>query len=118
MKKLILLAVAVILIGTVITTTKCAIPKISTAPVENTVIIAKVLGIDEDARSLPYIIKSLEDLDLGAIKSAKLEEDNGQKILNLVMESGRNIRVYLTSNYTVDAVKDLDTGVYLKTSNG
>lgn len=76
----------------------------------NKTIIAKALGVKEDARAIRFIINSLHTIDAGQIQSAELAEVDGEKVINLVAEDDTDYRIYLSKNGNVEAVKNLSTG--------
>ena len=73
----------------------------------------EVLEIQENHRSLRFILSSLNTISAGQIQSVELVEDNGEKVLNLVSEDGTNYQIYLSKSGNVEAVKNTDTGEWM-----
>ena len=82
----------------------------------NKKIIADALGVEENARNIRFIMNSLNTIPVGRIQSALLTKENGEDVLDLTTEDQKSYRVYLTGSKKVDAVKDLETGEWLITS--
>ncbi len=83
----------------------------------NRAIIADALGADENARSIRFIMNSLNTINVGRIQSAELTQENGEAVLDLITEDQKNYRIYLTGSKKVDSIKDLTTGEWLITSD-
>lgn len=72
--------------------------------------IAEALEIEDDDRSLRFILSSLNTINAGQIQRAKVVESEEGRLILLVAEGGTNYKVYLTGNGSVDAVENMDTG--------
>lgn len=79
----------------------------------NRTVLAGALGIDENARSIRFILNSLNAIHVGRILKAELTEENTERVLDIVAENDIIYRVYLSRNNSVEAVKDLTTGEWL-----
>lgn len=79
----------------------------------NRTMIAEALGIQDNHRSIRFILSSLNTISAGQIQSVELVEDNGEKVLNLVSEDGTNYQIYLSKSGNVEAVKNTDTGEWM-----
>ena len=78
----------------------------------NTNAIAKALGTDPGERNIKYILLTLDTLEAGRIKSAEYQAEE-----NAIDVNGISYRLYLSSNRTVDSVKNLDSGEWPIQSN-
>ena len=76
----------------------------------NRTIIAEAVGIEENDRTMRFILSTLDTISAGQIQSAETAEEDGEKVINLVAEDGTNYCIYLSGNGSVEAVKNLDTG--------
>lgn len=86
----------------------------------NRAIIAAALGIDEEERSIGYILESLGVIGAGEIRSAEISvvdlqnaDDSivdGENALHVVAEDGTNYLLYLSGSGSVEAVENMDTG--------
>ena len=76
----------------------------------NRAIIAEALGIDEGSRNIRFILKTLDTIGAGQIKSAEAGMDGGDSYLDITAEDDTVYRIYLTGSGSVDAVKNMDTG--------
>lgn len=76
----------------------------------NRTIIAEAVGIEENDRKMRFILSTLNTISAGQIQSAVADEENGEKVVNLVAEDGTNYCIYLSKSGSVEAVKNLDTG--------
>lgn len=76
----------------------------------NRTIIAKAVGIEENDRKMRFILSTLNAINAGQIQSAEAAEEDGEKVINLVVEDGTNYCIYLSGSGSVEAVKNLDTG--------
>ena len=80
---------------------------------DNRAVIAKALGVAEDARNLRFILRGLDSAGTGPVKEALLKEENGGRVLDLTAESGKKYRLYLSARGNIDALLDLDAGEWL-----
>ena len=62
------------------------------------------------------IISALDSIKAGNIISATPSTENSDKVLDIVSEDGAKYRIYLTKNLAVEAVKNMDTGDWVITS--
>lgn len=62
------------------------------------------------------IISALDSIKAGNIKRATPSTENSDKVLDVVSEDGAKYRIYLTKNLAVEAVKNMDTGDWVITS--
>lgn len=62
------------------------------------------------------IISALDSIKAGNIQRATPSTENSDKVLDVVSEDGAKYRIYLTKNLTVEAVKNMDTGDWVITS--
>lgn len=62
------------------------------------------------------IISALDSIKAGNIQRATPSTENSDKVLDVVSEDGAKYRIYLTKNLTVEAVKNMDTGAWVITS--
>ena len=76
----------------------------------NRTIIAEAVGIEENDRTMRFILSTLDTISAGQIQSAETAEEDGEKVINLVAEDGTNYCIYLSGSGSVEAVKNLDTG--------
>lgn len=76
----------------------------------NRTIIAEAVGIEENDRTMRFILSTLDTISAGQIQSAETAEEDGEKVINLVAEDGTNYCIYLSGSESVEAVKNLDTG--------
>ena len=76
----------------------------------NRTIIAEAVGIEENDRKMRFILSTLDTISSGQIQSAEAVEEDGEKVINIVVEDGTNYCIYLSSSGSVEAVKNLDTG--------
>lgn len=76
----------------------------------NRAIIAEALGIDEGSRNIRFILRTLDTIGAGEIKSAEAGTDGGDSYLDITAEDDTVYRIYLTGSGSVDAVKNMDTG--------
>lgn len=76
----------------------------------NRTIMAEAVGIEENDRKMRFILSTLNTISAGQIQSAVADEENGEKVVNLVAEDGTNYCIYLSKSGSVEAVKNLDTG--------
>ena len=76
----------------------------------NRTIIAEAVGIEENDRKMRFILSTLNMISAGQIQSAEAAEEDGEKVINLVVEDGTNYCIYLSRSGSVEAVKNLDTG--------
>ena len=90
----------------------------------NTNAIAKALGTDPGERNIKYILLTLDTLyqekqraddEAGKIKSAEYQAE--ENAIDVISENGISYRLYLSSNRTVDSVKNLDSGEWPIQSN-
>lgn len=76
----------------------------------NRTIIAEAVGIEENDRTMRFILSTLDTISAGQIQSAETAEEDGEKVINLVAEDGTNYCIYLSRSGSIEAVKNLDTG--------
>ena len=76
----------------------------------NRTIIAEAVGIEENDRSMRFILNALDTINAGQIQSAEAAEEDGEKVINIVAGDGTNYCIYLSGSGSVEAVKNLDTG--------
>lgn len=76
----------------------------------NRTIIAEAVGIEENDRKMHFILSTLNTISAGQIQSAEAAEEDGEKVINIVVEDGTNYCIYLSGSGSVEAVKNLDTG--------
>ena len=76
----------------------------------NRTIIAEAVGIEENDRSMRFILSALDTINAGQIQSAEAAEEDGEKVINIVAGDGTNYCIYLSGSGSVEAVKNLDTG--------
>lgn len=76
----------------------------------NRTIIAEAVGIEENDRTMRFILSTLDTISAGQIQSAETAEEDGEKVINLVAEDGTNFCIYLSGSGSIEAVKNLDTG--------
>ena len=76
----------------------------------NRTIIAEAVGIEENDRTMRFILSTLDTISAGQIQSAETVEEDGEKVINLVAEDGTNYCIYLSRSGSIEAVKNLDTG--------
>lgn len=62
------------------------------------------------------IISALDSIKAGNIQRATPSTENSDKVLDVVSEDGAKYRIYLTKNLAVEAVKNMDTGDWVITS--
>ncbi|MBP5282302.1 MAG: hypothetical protein J6Z22_07355, partial [Lachnospiraceae bacterium] len=79
----------------------------------NRPIVANALGIDENARSLRFLLSALDTLKAGKIQKAEATEDKGSRALDIVAEDGTNYRILLTGSGSPDGAINLDTGEWV-----
>ncbi len=80
---------------------------------DNRKMIAEALGIEEDHRKIRFILRGLETANAGAIQKAETTQENDFTVLKVVAEDGTNLSVYLTDGYSLNSVKNDDTGEWL-----
>lgn len=83
--------------------------------VSNSNTIAKALGTDPGERNIKYILLTLDALEAGRIKSAEYQAE--ENAIDVISENSISYRLYLSSNKTVDSVKNLDSGEWPIQSN-
>lgn len=76
----------------------------------NRTIIAEAVGIEENDRTMRFILSTLDTISAGQIQSAEAAEEDGEQVINLVAEDGTNYCIYLSGSGSIEAVKNLDTG--------
>lgn len=79
----------------------------------NRSIIAETLGIEENNRKIRFILSTLNTIRSGQIKSAKLTEIDGEKILYVIAEDDVEYEIYLSRSGSVEAVKNIVTGEWI-----
>ncbi len=77
--------------------------------IANRIVIAEAMGIDENSRSIRFILNCLNTIGAGKIQSAESIDSEGEKAIDLIAEDGTNYRIYLSSSGGVESVKNLDT---------
>ncbi len=82
---------------------------------ENKRLIADTLGIEDDHKLIP-IQHALVTVNAGKIRKAVQRKNDRDVYLDVVAEDGRNLRILLSKDYSLIAVKNLDTGEWLITS--
>lgn len=82
----------------------------------NRTVIAEALSIDENSRSIRFILSCLNTIGAGQIQSAESIEVEGEKAIDLIAEDGTNYRIYLSGSGGVESVKNLDTNEWLMRS--
>ena len=82
----------------------------------NRTIIAEALGIDEESRNIRFLLSSLNTIGAGQIQKAEKGNENGEDVLLVVAEDNTNYCIYLTGSGKVDAVRNMDTGDWVITS--
>ncbi len=75
----------------------------------NRTVIAEALHIDENSRSIRFILGCLDTIGAGQIQSAESIVAEGEKAIDLIAEDGTNYRIYLSGSGSVESVKNLDT---------
>ena len=95
---------------TAVDNTKKATPEMIA---NNRTIISNALKTDEDKRSIHFILNSLDVIGVTQITEAEVAEENGEKVLDLISDSQKRYRFYLSDSDSVEAVKDLDSGAWL-----
>lgn len=75
----------------------------------NRTMIAEALHIDENNRSIRFILGCLNTIGAGQIQSAESIVIEGEKTIDLIAEDGTNYRIYLSGSGSVESVKNLDT---------
>ncbi len=75
----------------------------------NRTMIAEALHIDENSRSIRFILGCLNTIGVGQIQSAESIVAEGEKAIDLIAEDGTNYRIYLSGSGSVESVKNLDT---------
>ncbi len=81
----------------------------------NRKLIADTLGVNDDNILIP-ILYALNTVKAGRICKATCTRDDPDVYLDVVSEDGRNLRLYLSQNYSMMDVQNLDTGEWLITS--
>jgi len=79
--------------------------------------IANALNIDADSRSIRFIVNSLDAINVGTIRSAEIEESDGEKVLNIINEEDVSYSVYLSDSQKVEAIKNVTTGEWVMKSD-
>lgn len=79
----------------------------------NRTVLAKALGIDENARSLRFLLSALKTIEAGQIQAAQLKEENGDRVLAVTAENGREYEIYLSQGNSLEAVRDTASGEWL-----
>lgn len=70
----------------------------------------------KDDDILINILYALNTVNAGELSAATCSKDGPDVYLDVVAEDGRNLRLLLSQNYLLMAVKNLDTGEWLITS--
>ena len=78
-------------------------------------LIADTLGIEDDHKLIP-IQHALVTVNAGKIRKAVQRKNERDVYLDVYTEDGRNLRILLSKDYSLIAVKNLDTGEWLITS--
>ena len=81
----------------------------------NRKLIVDTLGVNDDNILIP-ILYALNTVKAGRICKATCTRDDPDVYLDVVSEDGRNLRLYLSQNYSMMDVQNLDTGEWLITS--
>lgn len=76
----------------------------------NRAMIAEALGIEKDSRNIRFILGNLNKIGAGYLQSAQVEQESGQKVLNIIAEDGTAYSIYLSGSGSVEAIKNLVTG--------
>ena len=84
---------------------------------KNARMIADALNIDADSRSIRFIANSLDAINVGTIRSAEIEESDGEKVLNIINEEDVSYSVYLSDSQKVEAIKNVTTGEWVMKSD-
>lgn len=75
----------------------------------NRTMISEALHIDENSRSIRFILGCLNTIGAGQIQSVESIVDEGEKAIDLIAEDGTSYRIYLSGSGSVESVKNLDT---------
>ncbi len=79
----------------------------------NRTVIAEAISVDENSRSIRFILNCLNTIGAGKIQSAESIEVEGEQAINLIAEDGTNYRIYLSGSGGVESVKNLDTNEWI-----
>ncbi len=75
--------------------------------------IAKALAIEEDDRSIRFILNALRTIEAGQVQNAEITDYQGEKILLVTAEKGIKYRFYLSEGRSIEAVQNADTGEWV-----
>lgn len=88
-------------------------PEVTEVSVDNRATIANALGIEENDRSIRFILAGLDAIEVGKIIQAEKLEENGETVLDIVSEDKTNYRIYLSQNGSIEAIKNTDSGEWV-----
>ena len=80
------------------------------ADAHNAPLLCEALQIEEDDRSMSFLLTALRVIEAGKIQDLELREEDGWRALYFTGEDGTHFRMLLSSGGTADAVENLDTG--------
>lgn len=81
----------------------------SAVDAKNRTVIAAALGIDENNRSIRFLLRALNTVGAGEIRKAEAFEENGERRMDVVAQDGTPFRFYLTRSNGIDGVQNLTT---------
>ena len=76
----------------------------------NRKMIAELLQVEENHRSLRFILNGLNAVGAGRVQEAETEDASGEKVIWITAENGMIYRVYLSGSNGVDAIENVTTG--------